>query len=379
MSTTRVLTRVSVILILSVMFGCLFALASVNLALAQQHQHSEKITENGNAKLEFLRIGTSPPDETLYRLGSALTASLSAPPDLKPPCRENYPCGVPGLLLVTQSRTGSFESIEDMARGVLESAVVSADVLKEIVNSTSGTYSFDASEINLLAHLASVQLHIVVLKESSIKSLKDLQNRSIAVGISGSAYALQLRQAMLVLGENFDATLTLDLPLHEALDKLAQRQIDAIAITAQAPMPILQNFARKNPMRLLDLKNLKAKNSNILNTQNNQNNQNSQKQGQQKQDAPQPTILPAKTYIGQEKDINTLEFNIWWVVSKKLDSESVYRITKALWHNSTQNMVRQLVPEARIQKPRALKLISSMLTIHPGAARWYREKGLLAL
>ena len=374
---TRVLTRVSVILILSVMFGCLFALASTNLALAQQHQHSKKTTENGNAKLEFLRIGTSPPDETLYRLGSALTASLSAPPDLKPPCRENYPCGVPGLLLVTQSRTGSFESLEDMARGVLESAVVSADVIKEIVNSTSGTYSFDASEINLLAHLASVQLHIVVLKESNIKSLKDLQNRSIAVGISGSAYALQLRQAMLVLGENFDATLTLDLPLHEALDKLAQGQIDALAITAQAPMPILQNFARKNPMRLLDLQNLKVKNSN---TQNNQNTQNSQNiQNNQKQDAPQPTILPAKTYIGQEKDINTLEFNIWWVVSKKLDSESVYRITKALWHSSTQNMVRQLVPEARIEKPRALQLMSSLLTIHPGAARWYREKGLLAL
>ena len=370
---TRVLTRVSVILILSVMFGCLFALASINLALAQQHQHSKKTTENGNAKLEFLRIGTSPPDETLYRLGSALTASLSAPPDLKPPCRENYPCGVPGLLLVTQSRTGSFESLEDMARGVLESAVVSADVIKEIVNSTSGTYSFDASEINLLAHLASVQLHIVVLKESNIKSLKDLQNRSIAVGISGSAYALQLRQAMLVLGENFDATLTLDLPLHEALDKLAQGQIDALAITAQAPMPILQNFARKNPMRLLDLQNLKVKNSNT------QNNQNTQKQREQKQDAPQPTILPAKTYIGQEKDINTLEFNIWWVVSKKLDSESVYRITKALWHSSTQNMVRQLVPEARIEKPRALQLMSSLLTIHPGAARWYREKGLLAL
>ena len=347
-------------------------------ALAQQqkqhsrHQHSQqqrlqKNAGNSSAKLEFLRIGTSPPDETLYRLGSALTASLSAPPGLEPPCRENYPCGVPGLLLVTQSRTGSFESIEDMARGTLESAIISSDALEEIVSAASGTYSFDTSEINLLAHLASVQLHIVVLKDSDIKSLKDLRNRSIAVGISGSAYALQLRQAMVMLGQDFDAMLTLDLPLFEAFANLESRQIDALALTAQAPMPTLQNFARKTPIRILDLKNLSLENLK------------SKSNNTQKPRPSQIAVLPARTYIGQELELNTIEFSIWWVVSKKLDSESVYRITKALWHSSTQSMLRALVPEARIEKPRALRLMSSLLPIHPGAAKWYREKGLLAL
>ena len=351
-----------------------FALAQQQHSRNQhsQQQHSQKNAGNSSAKLEFLRIGTSPPDETLYRLGSALTASLSAPPGVEPPCRENYPCGVPGLLLVTQSRTGSFESIEDMARGTLESAVVSSDALEEIVSATAGTYSFDASDINLLAHLASVQLHIVVLKDSDIKSLKDLRNRSIAVGISGSAYALQLQQAMAMLGQDFDAMLTLDLPLFEAFAALESRQIDALALTAPAPMPTLQNFARKTPIRILDLKNLSLKN---LNTKT----KSTQAKSPQKPRPPQIAVLPARTYIGQEKALDTIEFSIWWVVSKNLDSASVYRITKALWHSSTQDMLRALVPEARIEKPRALRLMSSILPIHPGAAKWYREKGLLAL
>ncbi len=354
---------------------CIYAVVSPDFALAQQHSH--RIEENSNTRLEFLRIGTSPPDETLYRLGSALTASLSAPPGIKPPCRENYPCGVPGLLLVTQSRTGSFESIEDIARGALESAVVSLDAIEEIANSTSGTYSFDVSEINLLAHLASVQLHIVVLEDSDILSFKDLRNRSVAVGVSGSAYALQLRQAMATLGENLDATLTLNLPLYEALDKLAERQIDAVALTAQAPVPILQNFARETPMRLLELGTRKIKNANS--PEQGAQRQDAQRQAGQRQDAVQLAILPAQTYIGQKKALNTLTFDIWWVVSKKLDDESVYRITKALWHSSTQNMLRTLVPEALIEKPRALRLLAPLLPIHPGAAKWYREKGLLAL
>ena len=49
----------------------------------------------------YLRVGTGPPGETHFPLGSLIASAISAPPGL--PCTHAGGCGVPGLIAVASS------------------------------------------------------------------------------------------------------------------------------------------------------------------------------------------------------------------------------------------------------------------------------------
>ena len=341
---------------------CVVLATGVFLSSARAQSSAQSIPLSGNARLDFLRIGTGPAERTLYRLGSALTGSLSAPPGIRPPCRKGTPCGVPGLLLVAQSRSGAFESLEDMARGRLESALVSADVLDEVNALGLSTYAFDTRKVMLLARLSSIQLHVVVLDSSSVLSLSNLVGRTVAIGLSGSASALHLRRALASEGIEMERVVLVRLSLQDGLAALEAGQVDALVVSGQAPFPSLRVFAQEKAIRLVNIfaeedlaqRFLKAS----LGTA-------------------RPTVLSAKTYPGQDKVWHTLSFDVLWVVSRAVSEEVVYRLTRSLWHGSTQDIMQTLVPEMRIDRPYRYR--SALLPLHPGAARWYEEQGLLAL
>ncbi len=330
--------------------------------LARAQSLPQSVPLSGSARLDFLRIGTGPAERTLYRLGSALTGSLSAPPGIKPPCRKGTPCGVPGLLLVAQSRSGAFESLEDMARGGLESALVSADVLDEVKAFGSETYSFDMRNVRLLARLTSIQLHVVVLDSSEVSSFEDLVGRTVAVGLSGSASSLHLRRALTNEGVEMEQLVVVRLALQDALAALQEGKVEAIVVSGQAPVPALRVFAKKNAMRLLDI---------------DADRDVAQRFAKAHLGIARPTVLSADTYPGQKNVWHTLSFDVLWVVSRSVSEEVVYRLTRALWHGSTQHIMQTLVPEMKIDRPYRYR--SALLPLHSGAARWYEEQGLLAL
>ena len=343
-------------------FLCVALATSVVLSSARAQSLKPSVPLSGSARLDFLRIGTGPAERTLYRLGSALTGSLSAPPGIKPPCRKGTPCGVPGLLLVAQSRSGAFESLEDMARGRLESALVPADVLDEVNAFGLETYAFDMREVMLLARLSSVQLHVAVLASSSIVSFSDLVGRTVAVGLSGSASSLHLRRALASEDIDMEEVVVVRLSLQDGQAALKAGKVDALVVSGQAPSPSLRVFAQKNAIRLLD-----------ISTEGDL----SQRFVRAYLGIARPTVLPAGTYPGQEGVWHTLSFDVLWVVSRVVSEEVVYRLTRSLWHGSTQDIMQTLVPEMKIDRPYRYR--SALLPLHPGAARWYEEQGLLAL
>ncbi len=61
-----------------------------------------------------------------------------------------------------------------------------------------------------------------------------------------------------------------------------------------------------------------------------------------------------------------------FVVSSKVSEETVYGITRALWHKSTRVALDTGNPEGkRIQLESALQGVP--IPLHPGAERYYRE------
>ena len=87
--------------------------------------------------------------------------------------------------------------------------------------------------------------------------------------------------------------------------------------------------------------------------------------------------IPAGMYKGQKNDGPVMSMNVAVGIGIRadLDEETVYQITKAFWEN-----VDQITSEAPWAKALdvsyAVTNIGAM-TIHPGAARYYREAGVL--
>jgi hypothetical protein len=85
--------------------------------------------------------------------------------------------------------------------------------------------------------------------------------------------------------------------------------------------------------------------------------------------------LPAGTYPGIGA-VDTLSVGAQWIVSDKVPEETVYNITRALWHASTRQLLDAGHPKGR-QMVLAKALDGLGIPLHPGAERYYREAGLL--
>jgi hypothetical protein len=86
-----------------------------------------------------------------------------------------------------------------------------------------------------------------------------------------------------------------------------------------------------------------------------------------------PSVVPAGTYPSQVRDYHTIGLYNFAVVHKDLADDLVYKIVKAVFENreeliKAQSSAKETVP-ANISR-------NTLLPLHPGAARYYREIGI---
>ncbi|MCB1959431.1 MAG: TAXI family TRAP transporter solute-binding subunit [Rhodocyclaceae bacterium] len=84
-------------------------------------------------------------------------------------------------------------------------------------------------------------------------------------------------------------------------------------------------------------------------------------------------VIPADTYPGQTKDINTIAQPNFLAVRADLDEDAVYQITKTIYENLPfLNAIHQATTAMALDKA----LAGLPMPLHPGAARYYKEAGL---
>jgi hypothetical protein len=79
------------------------------------------------------------------------------------------------------------------------------------------------------------------------------------------------------------------------------------------------------------------------------------------------TLLARGTYPGQDRPLHTVGVDLMLVCRADLDNELVYQLTRALFEEVPQRIRRQLDPQ---------RAPATVIPLHPGAARYYREREL---
>jgi len=87
-----------------------------------------------------------------------------------------------------------------------------------------------------------------------------------------------------------------------------------------------------------------------------------------------PTMIPAKTYEGQDRDVPAVAIGNVLVTNESVPEQTVYLMTKALFENlpallAAHNAAKDIKLEHATE--------GFAVPLHPGAARYYKEKGIL--
>lgn len=305
----------------------------------------------------FFRIGTGSTSGTYYPIGTLISAVISSPPGSRA-CEKGGSCGVPGLIAAAQTTRGSISNIYGVTNHTLETGLAQSDMVYAAYHG-SGVYESSKSQKNLrvIANLYPENVHLVVRKGADITRFEDLKGKRVSLDLPGSGTRENAELILSAYGlSDTDFTAVRANP-DKAVTLLLADQLDAFFFVAGYPAKAVVDLANNDKIDLLPIKGEVAEKivagHNFFS----------------------PSDIPEKTYKGIG-NIATLAVSTQWVVNADTDPDLVYKITQALWHPESRRILDGgHVKGKMVRLETALEGVSTPL--HPGAARYYREKGML--
>jgi len=306
----------------------------------------------------YFRIGTAGTAGTYFAVGGIIATAISSPPG-SPNCQHGTLCGVPGLISVAQATQGSVENVGLIGKKQLEGALAQADVASWAYAGTGVFKSLGAvPNLRAIAALFPESLHLVVPRDSPIKTLHDLKGKRVSLGEKESGTLVDSRILLDLVGLS-EHDLKPDYSrLADAASGLRENLFDAFFLFGGYPVPAVADLAASTPIRLVSIEadlfeKLRKRYPYFTRTD-----------------------IPAGTYAGFDSETETVGINAIFVVGAEIPEPLVYAITKSLWDDATRRLLASRHPMGqRISLQHALDGIA--IPLHPGAERYYREAGVL--
>ncbi len=302
----------------------------------------------------LFRIGSGSLGGTYFPVANLIASALDGTS-----CKDNAPCGIPGLLAVAQVANGSVANVRDLAEGVLEAGLVQADVAYAAYSGI-GIFADEGPnpDLRTIANLYPESIHLVVSASKGIYTVEDLAGKRVSLGELGSGSMLGATHVLNSYGLQDDQLQRFYLKPKLAATALREQRLDAFFVIVGHPAAAIVDLAVEHPIGLISIEGLKAQ---AL---------------QEKEPYFFPAIIPANTYLGVTKTL-TLTVGAQLLVSAQLDEELIYQVTRTLWETRTYKILTEGHPTGReIVLKRALEGVA--IPLHPGAERFYREAGLLS-
>jgi TRAP transporter TAXI family solute receptor len=196
-------------------------------------------------------------------------------------------------------------------------------------------------------------VQIVASKDSGIKTLADLKGKRLSVGAPKSGTELNARAILAAAGMTYKDLGKIEyLPFAESVELMKNRQLDATLQSAGLGVASLRDLATSVEITVVEVPAAVV----------------------DKAGPPFVKVsIPANTYTGQTAAVPAAAVVNYLVTHEGVKEETVYQMTKAVFDS---------LPDlaAAHAAARSIKLESALegmpLPLHPGAVRYFKEKGL---
>ena len=267
----------------------------------------------------------------------------------------NEKLGSQGYNCTGQPALGSVLNIKAVKRGLLDFAVVQSD---HSWHAYKGKEDWKGKPFKGLRSLFSIYPETVMLvtrADAGIRSVNDLRAKRVSVGNPGSGHHENAKDVLRIYGiDRLEDISQRELEPKEAARALWRKKIDAFFFTVGNPWGEGQKLAKRVKIRMVPINSPGIKK--FLT------------------DKPYYVVaaIPGGVYSGVDKDVSTFAVKATLVTSENASEESVYNVVKTVFEDL--DRFRKMHPAfASIQPQDMLKGLSAPL--HPGALRYYNEKG----
>lgn len=293
---------------------------------------------NGKALL----MATGGTGGTYYPLGGAMA--------------ETWNNHIEGLNVTVQSTGASVENIRMLSQGETELAMAMNGPAQAAVQG-QGDFSQPLTNFAAIGVIYPEVMQVVAPKDSGIKTIADLRGKRVSIGPPGSGTASAAVKILKAYGidpekdiEKFQDTFA------DAADKLKDGQLDAAFAVLAVPAANIVEIGTATPVTIVDIEGEGLQK--LL----------------EKEPAFSPYEIPAGTYEGQDEPVHTV--SQWAVLycKKDLDEDLVYNLTKVMYEN-TEEIAQGHARGNQIKLENATKGIKPV-PFHPGALKYYQEKGI---
>ncbi len=301
-------------------------------------------TAGAQDKKVRISIGTGGTAGVYYPLGGGIAALLSK--------------SIPGLDATAEVTGGSIANLQLIGGGKSEMGFTMADSAWDAYN---GLDKFAGKKVPLrtLVVFYPNRMHVVTLAGKGIEKVSDLKGKRMATGSPGSGTEVMSMRLLEALGVDPDKDVKRErLSLAESVNALKDGKVDALTWVGGVPTPGITDVAATpgKTVKLLD--------------------HGDAAEPMRKKYGPiyvKNRIL-ANAYPGEARE--TTNVDVWnlLVVPENADEKLVYQITKTLFEKKD-----DLVKVHKDASFLALDMQmsgASPLPFHPGALRYFREKGL---
>ena len=298
---------------------------------------------NSGADSRFISIATGGTGGVYYPYGGGVAKVLN----------ENLP-GVRATAEVTAASVDNLKLIRD---GRADVAFTLADTLADAVK---GAGAFQDRPVNAagIAVLYSNYTHLVVLASSGIQSVPDLRGKVVSTGSPGSGTEVIAFRVLRAAGLDPDKDLRRQgLGASESAEALKDAKVDAFFWSGGLPTAAIQDLSHTPGISIRLLPTLS-----LLTTLN-------------RDHGPLyfPLDIPPGAYPGVQTAVPVVGVANVLVVNRSMADDLAYDITRLLFEKQAE--LAAIHPEARnLSLQSATK--GSPAEFHPGAMRYYREKGV---
>jgi TRAP transporter TAXI family solute receptor len=298
---------------------------------------------------KFFVISTGGTGGTYYPLGGILAQALTE--------------RVPNLVATAQASGASVANCNLIKDHQAESAFVQSNVAYNAYFAKAGFEGKAVQNLRGIASLYPETIQIVARADSGIKTVKDIKGKRLVPGDRGSGTEVDALNVLGAYGYTYKDFASVDwLGFSGAAQRLQDKQADVTFTTAGWPTSAIQELAFGTPIILVPIDEPMIK--------------------KLTKDFPfYARIVIPKDIYKTAKDVPTITTMAQWVVDAAVPEETVYLMTKALFEGTPgKPSAAELMAKAHAQgKNVQLKtaLLGMAIPLHPGAEKYYKEKGLI--
>jgi TRAP transporter TAXI family solute receptor len=275
-----------------------------------------------------------------------------------------YPMGVaiskifteklPGARPSVQATKASVENLNLLQQGKGELAFTLGDSLAFAwAGDEEAGFKAKLTKLRGLAAIYPNHIQIVAAKDSGIRTLADLKGKRLSVGAPKSGTELNARAILGAAGISYKDLGKLEyLPFAESVELMKNRQLDATLQSAGLGVAAIRDLASAVDIQIVEIPGALV----------------------DKLGAPYvKSTIPANTYNGQTAEVASAAVVNYLVTRADLPDDLVYSMTKAIFEN---------LPDlqAAHAAARDIKLANALqgmpVPLHPGAEKYFREKGV---